>query len=168
MRWHSLVYEPFSESKLGFTYCEILCSLPCSVLDEFQVNCDQASTVGDHVLCPVYFPHQAVQDADIIVSSQLYFVNAKFRICRKSIVNNYQKVVAYKVLWYFTMPALLPLSGRSRRKLQFFFVNAKFRICRKSVQNIYQKLVAWKVLGYFTMPGLLPSLGCSRRGHNRK
>ena len=75
----SLVYEPFSQLKLGFTYCEILCSLPCSVLDEFQVNCDQASTVGDHVLCPVYFPHQAVQDADIIVSSQLYFINAKFR-----------------------------------------------------------------------------------------
>ena len=75
-----MVYEPFSQLKLGFTYCEILCSLPCSVLDEFQVNCDQASTVGDHVLCPVYFPHQAVQDADIIVSSQLYFVNAKFRL----------------------------------------------------------------------------------------
>ena len=85
-----MVYETFSQLKLGFTYCEILCSLPCSVLDEFQVNCDQASTVGDHVLCPVYFPHQAVQDADIIVSSQLYFVNAKFRIhmskeCQKNL-----------------------------------------------------------------------------------
>ena len=102
-----MVYEPFSQLKLGFTYCEILCSLPCSVLDEFQVNCDQASTVGDHVLCPVYFPHQAVQDADIIVSSQLYFVNAKFRVCRKSVRNIYQKV-----LEYFTMPGLLPSSRR--------------------------------------------------------
>ena len=89
-----MVYETFSQLKLGFTYCEILCSLPCSVLDEFQVNCDQASTVGDHVLCPVYFPHQAVQDADIIVSSQLYFINAKFRFCRKIVRNIYQKVVA--------------------------------------------------------------------------
>ena len=102
-----MVYGPFSQLKFGFTYCEILCSLPCSVLDEFQVNCDQASTVGDHVLCPVYFPHQAVQDADIIVSSQLYFVNAKFRVCRKSVRNIYQKV-----LEYFTMPGLLPSSRR--------------------------------------------------------
>ena len=62
----------FFSIKVGlYILWEVLCSLPCSVLDEFQVNCDQASTVGDHVLCPVYFPHQAVQDADIIVSSQL-------------------------------------------------------------------------------------------------
>ena len=59
---------------------DLLCGniVPCSVLDEFQVNYDPVSTVEGPALCPVYYPHQVVRDVDIIVSDfnnfrELYF-----------------------------------------------------------------------------------------------